>query len=602
MKPPSDLDFLQAYIDGRLPDDQVRALETRLRADPRFADMLVTLGREESILLEWARAHAAGASLDRNGLPRIMGRRRRIRRWLAAGLVVAAAAAVAFVMFGGVAIVPPAGLNSTGPVAKQDGPVYAKLEDVQGEVFVVPETGEPFAARPGQTLKFGERLRTRGEGSFAVVALANSARFSLIPDTTLQFLAGAPSMTDAGMAGLKLYLEEGTVSADVSKQPGDRPMLLKTPHAEARMLESKSSITSSAQGTRIEQDQGKKIKVTRNSDGRSIEVPNGWYAVAPANASDQFAPQPMPTPISHPRNVLKEGIGPVQVAAYSPDGRVLALGCADATIRFWNLSSNSLLFPPIKAGGKAAVRSIAYSPDGAIVAAVAEDKHVKLYTAANGKELVVLKGHKTAVSSLAFSPDGTLLASAGSGNRNAEVKIWSVEGRMELASLTGHANGVLAVAFAPDSRTLATAGRDGTVKIWDVATREVKHNLTGHSAQVNCVAFSPDGMTLATGCKDKTVKLWDTKTGAERKTFQGMLGEVRSVAFSLDGMILAAADQNVRLWDVMSGQQLALFRGHNNAVTSLAFAPGGKEIATAGMDRTIQIWDVSAARSLPVPP
>jgi len=572
-----DDDLLQSYLDGELTAPQAAALEARLLREPPLADLLITLSREETIVSEWAKADVISAAMDRQPAAALPTPRHRVRRWLAAGILVAGTAAL-------VAIVTLADFLPTPPPA---GPVYAQLEDVQGDVYVVSENGgQGVIAQSGQALRQGQTIRT-GEGSFAVVAFPDSGKIEVSTDTTIRLLDSPIEVADQGM---QVFLEAGTVAADSRRSP-QRPMVLSTPHAETRLAESRASISSAARGTRIEQERGQ-VQVKRKGDSQPMAIPAGWFALAPANASEQLAKQPMPPPLNQARLVLREGVVAPQTLAYTPDGKTLAAGCGEGTVKFWDLTANGLPLPALKAGGKAPVRGLAYSPDGVFLAAVGDDRQVKLFDGAL-QATGVLKGSRLAVYSLAFARDGGLIATGG-GNRGAgEVKIWSAAARIDLATLAGHTSIVTAVAFSPDSRLLATASRDGTVKVWDITTRELRHTLLGHSGPVNTVAFTPDGTALASGGKDQTVKFWDVVTGVEQRTFQqGLVGEVRSLAFSPDGKVLAVADQNVQMLDVTTGRQLLVLKGHKNAISCVTFAPNGREVATAGFDRTVRVWDV----------
>ena len=277
----------------------------------------------------------------------------------------------------------------------------------------------------------------------------------------------------------------------------------------------------------------------------------------------------------------------VWAVAFSPDGRLVASGSGDETVKLWDPATGAVR--RTLEGHSGRVWAVAFSPDGRLVASGSGDETVKLWDPATGAVRRTLEGHSEGVWAVAFSPDGRLVAS-GSGDET--VKLWDPATGAVRRTLEGHSEGVWAVAFSPDGRLVASGSGDETVKLWDPATGAVRRTLEGHSGRVGAVAFSPDGRLVASGSGDETVKLWDPATGAVRRTLEGHSGRVGAVAFSPDGRLVASGsgDETVKLWDPATGAVRRTLEGHSGWVGAVAFSPDGRLVASGSGDKTVRLW------------
>jgi WD40 repeat protein/uncharacterized caspase-like protein len=261
----------------------------------------------------------------------------------------------------------------------------------------------------------------------------------------------------------------------------------------------------------------------------------------------------------------------------------------------------------VRTGHSLKVTSVAYSPDGKILASGSLDKTIKLWDVASGQEILTISGHGNGVRSVAFSPDGKTLASASD---DATIKLWDVLTGKNLRTFLGHGGGVMSVAFSSDGRTLASGGEDNTIKLWDVDSGRVLRTIAlklqtdYYFDYAVPVAFSPNAKSFASASWDKKVWVWDTAGERAEKTLDGNPDNAPlvtptpptpSVAFSPKGDMLASgsSDNTIEVWDVAAGREIKTLGGGKSSYTSVVFSPGGEILAAGTRDNTITLWDTA---------
>jgi WD40 repeat protein len=276
--------------------------------------------------------------------------------------------------------------------------------------------------------------------------------------------------------------------------------------------------------------------------------------------------------------------------AVSPDGRRIASGSQDNTIKVWDAATGAELMT--LRGHSARVVTAAFSPDGQRIASAAYDGTIKIWDVARAEELLTLNGHKGGTGAL-FSPDATTIVSS---SMDRTIRLWDAITGSELRTIQAQEGAGLNHAISPDGTRIVSCGRDKLAKVWDVATGAEVLVLSGHQEGVNAAKFSPDGKLIVTGSWDRTIKLWNASTGDELMTILGHKDQVLDVTFSPDGSRIASGsrDGTVKLWDASTGAELATLRGHEGYISSAEFSPDGKRVVSGSRwDGTIKLWDAS---------
>jgi WD40 repeat protein len=279
----------------------------------------------------------------------------------------------------------------------------------------------------------------------------------------------------------------------------------------------------------------------------------------------------------------------VRLAAYSPDGKIIAVHGAGCTIYLFDTATGKLAR---RVACRRGLVTLLFSPDGKTLGGIDSEGVCQIWDPANGKRIEVFAGPGEIgyPTSLVFTRDNKLLAWTGRGHAAC---VWDVRTGKTLTPDGGLTGAVVHMGFSGEGKTLVCVGQDGVVCTWDVASAKetrrwrVKQDFPGMRIQMGAAMLSPDGRYVAVASLGSSGNhLCDVSKGLEICRLSGQTWHSLSMTFSPDGTRLAAnihdqSAQAIRVWDVDTGQDVVTFKADAGDVAGLAYSADGKMLAMA---------------------
>lgn len=258
--------------------------------------------------------------------------------------------------------------------------------------------------------------------------------------------------------------------------------------------------------------------------------------------------------------------GYVLCCSFLPGDKIIVVGTKTGELELYDVASSALVGSTKAHEG--AIWTLQTHPDGRSMASGSADKSVKFWKFDIVQEEVLGTRRTTPrlhlthtrtlkvsddILSLRFSPDSRLLALALLDNT---VKVFFVDSLKLYLNLYGHKLPVLNMDISYDSKLIVTCSADKNIRLWGLDFGDCHKAFFAHQDSIMQVSFIPhnqggNGHHFFSTSKDRLIKYWDGDKFEQIQKLDGHHGEIWALAVSRMGefFVTASHDKSIRVWE-----------------------------------------------------
>lgn len=292
---------------------------------------------------------------------------------------------------------------------------------------------------------------------------------------------------------------------------------------------------------------------------------------------------------------------------FSPEGRYLASGSGDTTIRLWDLTTESPQFT--LEGHMDHILAIAWSPDSKKIATGCKRGQLRLWSPSSGKQIgKPLVGHKQWITGIAWEPlhiDGSARRFCSS-SKDTNVIIWDSISLVKLVTLSNHQASVSCVVWGGqvDQSTVIrdiiinvyvkgliyTGSHDRIISVWRPDGTYCRA-LKGHAHWINSLTVNTAYVTRTGAFQPENAQQSNQMPTDPNELKEKALKIYNKTIKSLGGYELlcsASDDHTLFLWKPESEKKpISRLTGHQATINDVRFSPDARYIASASFDKSV---------------
>ena len=322
----------------------------------------------------------------------------------------------------------------------------------------------------------------------------------------------------------------------------------------------------------------------------------------------------------------------VLALAFSPDGRRLALGMRNSTVRLHDAGTGEALRR--FTGHQSEVFAVAWTPRGDLVSA-GQDNTVRVWSLApaspqnsipqrfigfvaapsgdqmagmsDDRRIVLWDGRGAELRPINDRPDfaplafithqAALLVADRNEDNRAKVELWRLSDGATLRTVTLPENGK--VLASPNGDRVVVWRKDAAAVFEAASGRELARFDPGPLQLLNGAAF--DGSRFIIRTFPAGVVIWDVATGRRLAQLDSPEdAHAERITMTPDGSLIITGDRDYRLrvWDARDGHLLHTLPGHGGGIKALAVSPDGRTLASVADDLQVKLWSLPTGREL----